>query len=112
MTLRMLICTADSFVPSTWMKPLMVRMSRDLSPPAAKDSVRVTADSSTTSYRDERCACADPIRATPIATAARVLVAMPVWMDQPGNWLLIRLSPNEMAEVLYDCLSPPGQKKD
>ena len=54
------------------MKPLIFRTSRVLPPPAAKDSVRVTADSSTTSYRDERCACAGPISATPIATVAKV----------------------------------------
>jgi hypothetical protein len=87
MTLRMLICTDASFVPSTWMKPLMFRTSRDLPPPAAKDSVRVTADSSTTSYRDALSACADPIRTTPIATVANVLVAMPVLMDRPRTWL-------------------------
>src|SRR6185436_19331788 len=83
----MLIWTAESEVASTWMKPLMFRTSRVLPPPAAKDSVRVTVVSSRMSYRDERCACAGPISATPITMVAKVSFDMPFGWPHPRNWL-------------------------
>src|SRR5262249_5806100 len=84
-------CTVESLVPSTWMNPLMFRTSSVRSPPVPKARVREMVDSSTTSYRDERCACA----AGPFADAAMAAVAakamipadMRGGMGQGATWL-------------------------
>src|SRR5262245_6704797 len=101
----MLICTVESLVPSTWMNPVMLRTSSVRLPPAAKARVRVMVDSSTTSYRDERCACAVPLftagdtAMSAVAKVARVRTAMPHWMAQRLTWL-------EAVESGYGVLRP------
>src|ERR1051326_3078006 len=73
------------------MNPLMLRTSRARLPPAAKTSVRVMVDSSTTAYWDVRCACSVPMADTQMTAAAaiaRVLTGIPHWMERRPAWLM------------------------
>src|SRR5688500_14178374 len=101
----MLSCTVESSVASTWMKPLIFRTSSVRPPPpgsprrglcvvgwlAAKDNVRVTVDSSTTSYREDRCASTGPTSAAPITIVARARIDMPIgWGNLEFGWTRLR----------------------
>ena len=71
--------------PSTWMKPLIFRTSSVRPPPAAKTACGSRRIHPRRRTGTERCACADPISANPMATVARLRFDMP-GMKGPG-WL-------------------------